>query len=130
MRYGLREKGGMEMTSSQRKKCETIIHSASVAAAGAAAGLAQIPGADNAAIIPIQVAMIISLGQVFGRELTKNAAVTIIGTATASTVGRTVSQFLVGWIPGLGNAINAGTAASVTEALGWTIANGFDDDAF
>ena len=128
MRYGLREKGGMEMTSSQRKKCETIIHSASVAAAGAAAGLAQIPGADNAAIIPIQVAMIISLGQVFGRELTKNAATALLGTATASTVGRGVSQFLVGWIPGFGNAINAGTAASVTEALGWTIANRFDDD--
>lgn len=116
------------MTDSQKKKCETIIHGASVAAAGAAAGLAQIPGADNAAIIPIQVAMIISLGQVFGRELTKNAATALLGTAAASTVGRATSQFLVGWIPGLGNAINAGTAASVTEALGWTIASRFDDD--
>lgn len=116
------------MTPSQRKKCETIIHGASVAAAGAAAGLAQIPGSDNAAIIPIQVAMIISLGQVFGKELTKNAAAALLGTATASTVGRGVSQFLVGWIPGLGNAINAGTAASVTEALGWTIANRFDNN--
>ena len=118
------------MTSVQKKKCNAIIHGASVAAAGAAAGLAQIPGSDNAAILPIQIAMTISLGEIFGKSLTKNAAITIIGTATASTVGRTVSQFLVGWIPGLGNAINAGTAASVTEALGWTIANGFDDDVF
>ena len=109
------------MTDSQKKKCDTIIHGASVAAAGAAAGLAQIPGSDNAAII-------ISLGQVFGKELTKNAATALLGTATASTVGRGISQFLVGWIPGVGNAINAGTAASVTEALGWTIARRFDDD--
>ncbi len=118
------------MDSAQKSKCDKIIHSASVAAAGAAAGLAQIPGADNVAIIPIQVAMITSLGQVFGRTLTESAATTILGTATASTVGRAASQFLVGWIPGLGNAINAGTAASVTEALGWTVAKGFDNGRF
>lgn len=33
--------------------------------------------------------------------------------------GRGISQVLVGWIPGYGNAINATTAAAVTEAIGW-----------
>ena len=32
---------------------------------------------------------------------------------------------LVGWIPGFGNAINATTAAGITETLGWTVANQF-----
>ncbi|MBS4879931.1 MAG: hypothetical protein KH138_06445 [Firmicutes bacterium] len=41
-------------------------------------------------------------------------------------IGRGISQTLVGWIPGLGNAINAGTAAGLTEAIGWILADDFD----
>ena len=37
------------MTAEQKKKCHAIIHAASVAAGGAGAGMAQIPGSDNAA---------------------------------------------------------------------------------
>jgi uncharacterized protein (DUF697 family) len=40
-------------------------------------------------------------------------------------VGRAASEFLVGWIPVAGNAINATTAAAITEFLGWVIANEF-----
>ncbi|MBQ9492420.1 MAG: hypothetical protein IJR54_01630 [Oscillibacter sp.] len=43
-------------------------------------------------------------------------------------VGRGVSQFLLGWIPGVGNVLNAATAAGVTEALGWAIAADFDNE--
>lgn len=43
----------------------------------------------------------------------------------AATVGRAVSQVLVGWIPGLGNAINASTAAALTESVGWLLAKEF-----
>ena len=54
----------------------------------------------------------------------------IIHTAAAAAIGgRTVSQFLVGWIPGLGNAINAGTAASITEGIGWYVAKNFSKEA-
>lgn len=45
----------------------------------------------------------------------------------AATVGRTASQVLVGWIPGIGNAINATTAAGITEAMGWLLAKEFDE---
>lgn len=41
------------MTNEQRNKCHGIIHGASLAAAGAGAGLAQIPGSDSAVIVPI-----------------------------------------------------------------------------
>ncbi len=113
------------MTDKQRKRCHAIIHTASVAAAAAASGLAQLPGSDNAIITPIQITMTISLGAVFGESLTKSTARAALATATASTVGRTISQFLVGWIPGIGNAINATTAAGLTEAIGWAIAKDF-----
>lgn len=116
------------MRDDQQTKCHAIIHSASAAAAAVGASLAQIPGSDNAVITPIQLTMTISLGKVFGVTLSESAAKAAIGSVAASTVGRTISQLLVGWIPGWGNAINATTAASVTEALGWALANEFDNE--
>ena len=115
------------MTDEQRAKCHAIIHSASAAAAAAGGGLAQLPGSDNAIITPIQLTMTISLGKVFNVTLGEASAKAAIGSVAASTIGRTVSQVLVGWIPGIGNAINATTAASITEALGWAIAKEFDE---
>lgn len=73
--------------------------------------------------------MIISLGAVFGREITETTAKSLIGGFISAIVGRKISQFLVGWIPGFGNVINATTATSITEALGWTVANNFDNEA-
>lgn len=113
------------MDSYHKSKCHKIIHTAAASASAIAAGLAQLPGSDTIPITTIQVGMIISLGAVFGREITKSVAKSILGGATAAIGGRTASQFLVGWIPGLGNAINAATAASITEALGWYVANDF-----
>lgn len=113
------------MTGEEKKKCRAIIHGASVTAAGAAAGLAQLPGSDNAVLTPIQLAMTISLGKVFGISLSESAAMAAIGSVAASTIGRTVSQVLVGWIPGVGNAINATTAATLTETMGWALADEF-----
>lgn len=117
------------MTEEQKKKCHAIIHTASVAAASVGAGLAQIPGSDNAAITPIQLTMTISLGKVFGISLSESTAMAAIGSVAANTIGRTVSQFLVGWIPGIGNTINASTAAALTESMGWTLAKQFDEDS-
>ena len=38
---------------------------------------------------------------------------------SAAAAGRGLSQCLLGWVPGLGNAVNAVTAAALTEAIGW-----------
>ena len=81
--------------------------------------MAQIPLADNAVIAPIQIGMIIKLGNVFGHTITETMAKAIISSAAASFIGRGVSQVLLGWIPGVGNAINTATAAGITEAIGW-----------
>ena len=113
------------MTADQRGKCYAIIHTASASAAAVGAGLAQLPGSDNAAITPIQLAMTVSLGAVFGIQLTQSAAAAALASVAAATVGRAVSQVLVGWIPFVGNAINASTAAALTESVGWLLAKEF-----
>lgn len=119
------EVGSVELTDSQKKKCNAIIHSASVAAGGVGTGLAQIPLSDNAIITPIQITMIVSLAAVFDIRLTEGAAKGILATFATSFVGRGISQILFGWIPGLGNAINTATAAGITEAVGWMAVSHF-----
>ncbi|MBK1986788.1 hypothetical protein A0J48_004390 [Sphaerospermopsis aphanizomenoides BCCUSP55] len=113
------------MNEHQKTKCHQIIHGAALSGAGLAAGMAQVPGADVPLLMGIEITMTISLGSVFGISLTESAAKSIVLAQIATIAGRGVSQALVGWIPLFGNAINAGTAAGVIEAMGWAIANDF-----
>jgi len=105
---------------SRTARINGIIHAASASAAGVGAGLAQLPGSDSALIIPIQVGMIKLIAAEHGQSITRSVAVSLIATQAATMAGRKISQFLVGWIPGFGNALNASTAAGLTEAVGWT----------
>ena len=91
--------------------------------------MAQIPGSDNALITPIQVTMVISLAKIFGKPLAESAARATLATASSAMVGRAISQVLIGWIPGIGNVINATTAAGITEVVGWVLADEFAQEA-
>lgn len=113
------------MSINQRVKCHAIIHAASTATGAVGAGLAQIPCSDNAVITPIQLGMTIALGRVFGVELSESAAIAATVSFAGAAVGRTASQALIGWIPGVGNVINACTAVSITETMGWLMAKDF-----
>lgn len=113
------------MSLEQRAKCHVIIHIASASAGVVGAGLTQTTRSDAAVITPIQMAMASSLGFVFGIEISESSARAAVASATASIVGRSMSQFLVGCIPLAGNAINACTAAALTETIGWMMAEEF-----
>lgn len=121
----LKTKLRLKMTSEQYGECHAIIHSASAAAAGVGAGLAQIPCSDNVVITPIQVGMITALGKVFDIKVTEAMIKTGIPSAVIGGAGRMVSQVLFGWIPGAGNMINASTAAALTEGIGWAMVKEF-----
>ena len=116
------------MTTKEKYLCNGIIHSASMAAGAIGAGLAQLPTSDNMIIAPIQLTMAISLGKVFGITLDHSAAKASVASAAAATVGRAASQAFIGWIPGVGNAINATTAATLTESIGWIMAKEFEKE--
>ena len=102
--------------ATKAEKRHALIHAAACAVGG---GLAQAPGADTAVITPIQVAMTVALGAEHGTPISKTAAAELILPFSAAALGRGISQCLLGWVPGLGNAINAITAAALTEAIGW-----------
>lgn len=117
------------MTSRESGLCNGIIHVASAAAAGVGAGLAPIPGSDTVIITPIQIAMTVSLGQVFGITLMRSQAEAMVASELAAQIGRTASQVLIGWLPGVGNVVNAVTAASLTETIGWIVAKEFEKES-
>lgn len=104
---------------SKGAKIHSTIHLAAVSAAGVGAGMAQVPGSDYIPLTALQTSMVSAIALIHNRRLDEAAATSLLGTFSATIVGRKISQFMVGWIPGWGNAINATTAASLTEAIGW-----------
>ena len=118
----------MGLTYAERKKCASIIHGASGTAALVGSGMAQIPLSDAVVIAPVQVGMIVALGSVFDIETTERAAKGLFASLAASCVERATSQVLFGWVPILGNIVNAGTAAALTEAVGWLAVDHFQSE--
>lgn len=118
------------LSPEEQTACSKIIHTASVGAAGAAAGMAQLPLSDTTVITPIQITMLIKLGGVFDQEVTQTIANSMLGGMLASYVGKTIAQVGWGWIPLVGNASNAIIAATVTEALGWMSVDKFYRDKY
>ena len=100
-------------------KVRAIIHGAASAAAAVGAGLAQIPVADAVVLAPIQTTMIIAVAAQHGARITKSVAMSLLAPFAAVYAGRAASQALIGWIPALGNIVDASTAFALTEAIGW-----------
>ena len=100
-----------------------IIHGSAAMAAAVGGSLAQIPVSGSLAITPIQISMIIALGTLHGKPLDKSSALALLAAAYGPYVGRTVSQMLIGLIPGVGNVIRGTTAFVVTESIGWAAHN-------
>ena len=112
-----------KMTQEQKEQCQVIIHTAATAAG--AIGLSPIPGSDIAPLIATQTTMIIALGRVFNIKIDKSYAVSLAKTAIMGQVGKLVASQLLKFIPGLGSVANAGVAFSLTEMLGWDVAEDF-----
>ena len=103
-------------------KAKAIIATATTAAAGA--GAVPIPLSDAAVIIPIQVTMIASLAALYGlrEEAVKQSALPFV----ARLAGVFLATTLLKLIPGLGSAINATVAATLTGAMGLYVKNNFE----
>lgn len=102
-----------------QQKIHGAIHTAALAAAAIGGGLAQLPGSDAPILVKIQTAMIIAIAREHRVEISTTTAAKVLLTFSATYIGRVASQWLLGWIPVLGNSINATTAAALTEAIGW-----------
>ena len=120
-------KSKVHMPKELEKKCHFAIHSATTAAA--AAGALPIPMSDAIPITAAQIAMIVRLGNVFGITLSEAAAKSVIKVSITQSAGRALAANLIKAVPGagtvVGGIIGATTAAGLTEALGWLVADDF-----
>lgn len=114
------------MTVGEKIAVNTAIHGASALAGAVAGGLASLPGVDAAPLVTIQTGMAIAIARALGLTLSQGVAEAAVGTALTTFTGKAVASTLMGMIPGVGPLIKGGTAATLTEALGWTLASEFD----
>lgn len=115
-----------KMPPNLKRKCSAAIHTATVAAG--AAGATPIPVADTIPISAAQITMVIALGKIFNLTISNSVAKSVIGVGLAQKAGHFLASSLKA-IPGIGTVIggviSAATAASLTEALGWLVADDF-----
>ena len=120
-------KSKVHMPKELEKQCHIAIHTATAAAT--AAGAIPIPMVDAIPITTAQIAMIIRLGSVFDVSLSDSVAKSVLGCGLATQIGRTLSTNILKAIPIVGkitgSIVAASTAASITEALGWLVADDF-----
>jgi len=120
-------KSKVRMPEELENSCHAVIHPAATAAA--AAGAMPIPMPDAVPITAAQIGMIIALGKVFDITLSEAAAKSIAGVALTQQVGRTLFANILKCIPGAGtvagSVVGATTAATLTEVLGWSVADDF-----
>ena len=118
----------IDMPKTLKKECHKIIHTAAAAAATATA-ITAIPVADTIAITAAQIAMVVSLGKVFGITISNSVAKSILGCKLAQEVGRNLSASILKAIPvvnvTIGPIVNSSIAFSLTEAMGWIVADDF-----
>ena len=123
------------MTSHQKDRCNEIIHSTALkaTAAGTAGGLFGALGsvATDATILSgLEIVMVINLGKVFNKEISESVATGIFSAVAGTVVGKGAAGALLSAIPGIGAIANGAAAAGTIEAIGWAVANGFDDGKY
>jgi uncharacterized protein (DUF697 family) len=113
-----------------RSSAQVAIHTASVAAATVSAS--PIPFSDAALLVPIQTTMITAIYKAYGREISEGIIKGAVTATTASAFAKSLIGNVIKMVPILGTAagsvLNAGVAVGFTEAIGFSIANAFEND--
>ena len=119
------------LTKEERRKKEAakIIHTAATSAASASALGGLIPGGSlgvEALLTGVTVAMVIKLGGLFGRSITKTVAHDILTVVSGMVVGKLALNSVLTWIPGVASAAAATISFTFHETAGWIVYEGFE----
>ncbi len=105
-----------------RKAKEAQKHIATAATTAAGAALIPIPFSDAAALVPIQLAMMARIAQIYKIHFDRAALMAIASTTAATSAGRATFTGLLKMVPGAGSVVggvmSAGVASSFTYAMG------------
>jgi uncharacterized protein (DUF697 family) len=102
----------------RRAQAQSIIDG--VAKASEAVSSAVLPfSSDTAALQHLHVGMIQTLGKLFGTELDARRATGMLQELAGPLLGTTTALTLLGYLPGVGNLVNATVSKGYTQAIGW-----------
>lgn len=104
---------------SKEEKAKKIIRNYALSAATIA--VEPIPVVDSVLLAPVQVAMVLHLGKIYGQKITKTAAQGIINTIGLSFIGNVLFMTLAGFFPGVKQIIGPSVAFSLTYVSGLII---------
>ena len=119
-------KSKTNMPQDKKNKCHAVIHTAAVAAT--AGGASPIPISDAVVISSVQVGMIVALGKIFEISISESVAKSIISVSITQAAGKSIFTNLLKLVPGINLLvcfIGGAVAGSMTEALGWLVADDF-----
>lgn len=112
-------------------QAHAAIHTASLAAAAVSAS--PIPFSDSALLIPLQTTMIVAIYKAYDQEISEGLLTGALKATTVSTIGKSITGNILKMIPGVGTVvggvINAGVAVAFTEAIGFGVANAFENNS-
>jgi len=115
------------MTEEERKvKATKIIDDVAKTAATATAVFSQIPGMGAATLTKLYLEMAKNIAALFNRELESQAARTLVLTGCKRYAKAIFEKSVLGWIPLVGNAINAKITFDLTKKIGWFLYDHFD----
>jgi uncharacterized protein (DUF697 family) len=108
----------------RKEKAKRIIMDAEIASSLAAGSTAQVAltGVDLLFSIPIIANMIIELAKLFGQAVDKAVATRLVGDSVGVSFATTApSRSIIGFIPILGNVVNAVITYRLVGSIGWTV---------
>ncbi|MCI5824621.1 MAG: hypothetical protein MRZ90_06745, partial [Candidatus Gastranaerophilales bacterium] len=111
-----------------KAKAELVFAGFSTAAAGIAAGMAQVPFSDQGPLMANDIAMAIAVGKVYGVKVKENIAKSLVASSLGNQLGTGIFKGIMGLIPGIGNGVNAAVAAATTETVGNLLIEHFQEE--
>ena len=104
---------------SKDERAKTVIRNYALSAAGVA--VEPIPIIDSILLAPIQIAMVIHLGKIYGKKITKSIAGGLVNTVGLAFIGNQLFLLIVGFFPGIKQIIGPSVAFSLTWVSGLII---------
>ncbi|TRW90018.1 hypothetical protein [Candidatus Methylobacter oryzae] len=103
----------------RRAKAKKIINDVANTAATTTAVFSQIPGMGVATLTKLYVDMAKKIAVLFNRELESGAARMLVLEGCKHHAGAIFKKSVLGWVPFLGNMINAKITFDLTKKVGW-----------
>ncbi|MGZ4953729.1 MAG: hypothetical protein ACXV8Q_01335 [Methylobacter sp.] len=115
------------MTDEERRaKATKIIDGIAKTAATTTAVFSQVPGMGAATLTKLYLEMVNKIASLFNRQLESQAARTLVLAGCKRYATAILEKSVVGWIPLVGNAINAKMTFDLTKNVGWFFYDHFD----